>query len=585
MKILQYRGRLKRMSRKNRPAASHEPSKLRVIVVSARRQSGPLISETARQRVRFQSGGVKWTGRGVSSYKKPMRVRLAVVVLLVALLPRPISGQFRDELRVGVAAIPGVLDPAGALAGPLPFIARQVFETLVQFREGTSDVEPALATQWAVSRDGLTWTFTLRSGVQFHDGTPLTAALVVASFERQFFPDHPLRPNPNEVWPRLLRGLPGVVKEVRAPNVRTVQIQLTQPYAPLLTALAHPGLSIILPAPGEAETIRWLGTGPYRFGEVATGRIVLEAHPGYWGGAPSVKRIVFVEVAGDDQAEAEINARTLDLWLPPRAPRRTDGALSVPGWEVGLLAMQTEKDPFSRKKVRQAVAAALDPALLALAVEGVAIPLQSFLPPGVWGRREGSPILTADPEGARRLLADAGFPQGMSAKLLIREGAGILDQARIAEAMRLALNAAGITLTIRSELPAVASQLAQYGEHELVLTEARVEGGDPHLFLYPLSTSEAAVRGPAAVNLSFYRNQRLDDLLVRASQLGFRPERLRLYQRAQALLADELPWIPLYVRLHWAVARADVRNLRLHPSGFHRLDRVELAWSPFRFLR
>lgn len=99
-------------------------------------------------------------------------------------------------------------------------------------------------------------------------------------------------------------------------------------------------------------------------------------------------------------------------------------------------------------------------------------------------------------------------------------------------------------------------------------------GGDPHLFLYPLSTSEGATKGPAALNFSFYRNARLDDLLIRGSQLAFRPERLRLYQRAQAILAADLPWIPLYARLHWAVVRPEVRNLRLHPSGFHRLDRV-----------
>jgi ABC-type transport system substrate-binding protein len=110
----------------------------------------------------------------------------------------------------------------------------------------------------------------------------------------------------------------------------------------------------------------------------------------------------------------------------------------------------------------------------------------------------------------------------------------------------------------------------------MALLEAGVEAGDPHLLLYPLSTSEGAVKGPQASNLSFYRNKRLDDLLIRASQLSFRPERLRLYVRAQAMLAEELPWIPLYVRLHWAVARPEVRNLRLHPSGNPRLDRVTL---------
>jgi ABC-type transport system substrate-binding protein len=114
----------------------------------------------------------------------------------------------------------------------------------------------------------------------------------------------------------------------------------------------------------------------------------------------------------------------------------------------------------------------------------------------------------------------------------------------------------------------------------MALVETMVLGGDPHLFLFPLSTSEGALKGPRALNYSFYRNPRLDDVLVRASQLSFRPERARLYQRAQALLADDLPWLPIYVRLVWAVARPEVRNLRLHPTGFHRLHGVSLEGVP-----
>jgi peptide/nickel transport system substrate-binding protein len=76
------------------------------------------------------------------------------------------------------------------------------------------------------------------------------------------------------------------------------------------------------------------------------------------------------------------------------------------------------------------------------------------------------------------------------------------------------------------------------------------------------------------VNMSFYRNRALDDLLVRASQVSFRPERQRLYARAQSIMAEEVPWVPLYVRMHWAAVRPEVRNLRLHPSGNPRFDRV-----------
>ena len=128
----------------------------------------------------------------------------------------------------------------------------------------------------------------------------------------------------------------------------------------------------------------------------------------------------------------------------------------------------------------------------------------------------------------------------------------------------------------RIESPEAALQLARTGQHQMALLEARVEAGDPHFLLYPLSSSEGASKGSAASNMSFYRNRTLDDLLIRASQVSFRPERQRLYHRAQVMLAEEMPWVPLYVRLHWAVARPEVRNLRLHPSGNPRFDRVWL---------
>ena len=95
-----------------------------------------------------------------------------------------------------------------------------------------------------------------------------------------------------------------------------------------------------------------------------------------------------------------------------------------------------------------------------------------------------------------------------------------------------------------------------------------------------LSTSEGASKGPRALNYSFYRNPRVDDVLVRAAQLSNRVERAKLYQRAQIILVDDLPWLPLYVRLVWGVARPEVQNLRLHPTGLHRLNSVSLEPLP-----
>ena len=513
-----------------------------------------------------------------------MSLRLRVFCgALVALFALGGAGSVSAQgavLRVGLSALPGTLDPAVAAEGSAAIVTRQIFDRLVHYRESSSDVEPGLATQWSVARDGLSWSFRLREGVRFHDGTPLTAQHVAVSLERLLFPGHPQAPEQNPMVPRLLRGTPGVVKEIRVADARTVQIHLVLPYAPLLTVLAHPALGITRAVTGPDGGTRWIGTGPFSPAEAGPGRIALDAHGAHWGGAPRLGRLVFLEYPDVERGEADVDAGALDVLIPDGAPSRLAGALSIPGWRIGYLAMQTERDPFSRKKVRQALAAALDPQAIGAAVEPAAAPLLSFLPPGVWGSAGPAAAGSARPAVARRLLAEAGLGRGLSLSLLVAPLGWGVDAARLVEAVQGALAQAAIAVTVPPEPGEAALRMARSGEHQMALVEAEAEGGDPHLLLYPLSTSEGATKGAAAVNLSFYRNQRLDDLLIRGSQLSFRPERQRVYARAQALLADEVPWIPLYVRLHWAVARPEVRNLRLHPSGFHRLDRVVLEPPP-----
>ncbi|HXH84997.1 MAG TPA: ABC transporter substrate-binding protein [Candidatus Tectomicrobia bacterium] len=498
--------------------------------------------------------------------------RIVVLAVLLLLGHAQAAAQARKELRVGVAELPAALDPADALEGAVPLVARHVLDTLVSYRRTSTDVEPGLAVSWSVSRDGLTWTFVLRDGVRFHDGTPLTAEEVAASFRRQLDPAAT-----GAVWPALLRGRPGVVREVRAVDARTVQFVLAQPYAPLVNVLAHPGLGVGRVFGAADGVPRLVGSGPYRVVDLAPGRVAIEAVPGHWAGPVRMQRILFLEVPGDAEAEAALDSGSLDIWFPAAAPRRLDGALSVPGLRIGYLSFQTEKEPFSRKKIRHAVAAALDPAVIDAALGDVAVPLPSFLPPGVWGRREGSPILGGTRETVKTLLAQGGWPAGYKPTLLVPNDMAPVDGSRLVKTLVAALAAADIPVEVRVEPMDRVRAMLQAGEHELALVESAVLAGDPHLLLFPLSTSEGASKGPKALNFSFYRNPRLDDVLIRASQLGFRPERARLYQRAQGLLADELPWLPVYVRLVWGVARAEVQDLRLHPTGFHRLTTVGLG--------
>jgi peptide/nickel transport system substrate-binding protein len=511
-----------------------------------------------------------------SRYFRPM-IALLIALSGLLFLGNDVDAQGRREVRIGVVGVPVLLDPATVLDGATPLIARQVFETLVVYRDGSTDIEPGLATRWAVSRDGLTWSFTIRENARFHDGSPLTAREVRASFERQLTPTEQSTREQNPVWRTLLRGMPGVVKAVRSPDARTFQIVLAQPYAPLLTILAHPGFGVVKISPGFDGSARLSGTGPYRIAEVQPGRVVLESVDS----TPSrAEHLVFVEVATESQAEADLAAGTLDVWLPANPPQRFDGALILPGSEMGLLVLQTEKPPFSSKKARQALASALDPTGIGQSLERHAVPLQSFLPPGIWSRREGSPLMEGNRNAGQAVLAAGLWPRDFTATLLVAETAAGGRGSKVAESIAAALGAAGLPVRVRPEAPDRVRALTQSGDYDLAVVEVTPHGGDPHHFLYPLSASEGARKGPAALNLSFYRNPRLDDLLIRASQLAFRAERQRLYARAQAMLADEMPWIPLYVRLQWALARAEVRGLRLHPTGLHRLDTLMLdSWA------
>ncbi len=354
----------------------------------------------------------------------------------------------RRELRIGAPGVPSTLEPGAALEGTSPLIARQVFDTLVAWREGSTEIEPALATRWNASRDGLVWSFTLREGVKFHDGSPLTALEVAASFERQLKPE---ALGANRAWPALLRGSPGVIKEVRVANSRTVEIVLAQPYAPLLTVLAHPGLSIAKPSIAADGAGRLIGTGPYRVVDASSGRLALEAMPGYWAGPPKAERLVFLDVSADDQAESELDSRSLDIWFPAGPPRRAEGALSAPGLRIGYLAFQTEKAPFSQRTLRKAVAAAIDPAILGQTLDRAAVPLQSFLPQGVWGRREGSPILGGTRTTVKALIKESRWPKETKPTLLVPAETTPLNLPKLAETIQLLLGSDDLPLNIQVE--------------------------------------------------------------------------------------------------------------------------------------
>ena len=214
---------------------------------------------------------------------------------------------------------------------------------------------------------------------------------------------------------------------------------------------------------------------------------------------------------------------------------------SGPTRRIGLLALRTDRGLTSRKTVRQAVALALDPALLragARAVGGAARRLAAARRVG--GARRLAPSLF-DPSRARRLLAQVA-PADPTLTLLASDQVSGPEAAGIADAIRLSLGAAGFRVQVRLEPPDAAETAARQGAAELTLHEETQEVNDPDIFLRRLLATDGATPG-SATNVAFLRSPLVDGMLSRAGQLGFRPERFRLYQRLQALLGEELPYV------------------------------------------
>ncbi|MGE3455489.1 MAG: ABC transporter substrate-binding protein, partial [Kofleriaceae bacterium] len=224
----------------------------------------------------------------------------------------------RDPNALVVARATGtiLLDPVLVTDSESLEVSGLLFEGLARWKPGTTEIVPGLATSWTVSSDSLHWTFVLRPGVTFHDGTPLNAAAVVFSFERLLDPKHPHYLGPDGAyWRTLLKDITKIV----AVDPSTVEIEIARPYAPLLADLAR--YPIVSPSAvalhGDAFKVNPVGTGPFALESWNPGSyVVTRRNPTYWGDKPQLERIVFRVVADDRQRVVDLESGSVDIATP-----------------------------------------------------------------------------------------------------------------------------------------------------------------------------------------------------------------------------------------------------------------------------
>ena len=481
-------------------------------------------------------------------------------LLLAALL----AAAPADTLVVGTLADPVSLEPHRATDLVAAEIVANVCETLVRVRPGSLRPEGVLATTWATP-DQRVWTFTLRTGVRFHDGAALDADAVVANLEHL----------------RRVRSFPGRAERV-GPSV--FQIRLDRANAALLSTLSQPFFAMQSPrrldGPGSDGLV---GTGAFRLTAVRPGRVELRAFEGHWGGTPRLQRVVFQRYADEETLARALASGEADV-TSALGPARAVSLRDQPGLTLdsrtGLnliyLAVNDERPPFDDPRVRRALSRAMDrPALVREMLAGHAEPADTVLPPTLFGHDTRARELVLDRDAARRLLAAARLPEGFETTLTVSRAPRpyLLEPLRVAR--RLCEDLARVGLTVRLRETGAWNEhvaLTSRGDFDLALLGWQADTLDPNDFLTALLDSGSI----GATNRSRYRSGAMDGLLKRARMESAPAARLALYREAQELFQTDMPFVPLYHSSVFTVHRRDVRGLVIGPTGILRFDK---AWK------
>ncbi len=470
-----------------------------------------------------------------------MRRTAAVIAAVVALLAVSCSpaqrvdlGQGSGGLIAAIAGEPDQLDPQKTSAYFSFEVLENVFDTLVEPDENL-EMRPALAKAWTVSPDQLAWTFHLREGVRFHDGSPFTADDVVYSYRRII--DEKLS-NVDKF---------SAVTDVSAPNETTVVIKVKQPTPNLLTNLGgFKGMAIVQRKNVESGQIAThpVGTGPFAFASQKSGdSITLKANPDYWGGAPKLPGVTFRFISEPSTALSALQAGEID-WtdsVPTQrvAQLKNDDSIRLavtPSNDYWYLALNEARDPWKDVRVRQAIAYAIDrDAIVQATSYGTAVANQLAIP-------KGNPWYAPydeydyDIEKAKTLLREAGAsPQNLDMLVTTEYPATVTAAQVIADNLK----PLGITVNIRTVDMATWLDEQNSGHFDMLMM-GWLGNIDPDDFYYAQHHTDGSN------NAQKFSNAAVDRLLD-AGRMEINPQvRKDDYAKAAAMIADQVSYIYLY---------------------------------------
>jgi peptide/nickel transport system substrate-binding protein/oligopeptide transport system substrate-binding protein len=486
--------------------------------------------------------------------------------------PRP-GGTYHFSLG---PSDPPSLDPAHVTDTTSHSVVSELFDGLVEL-DREMRVRPAIAERWEVSPDGRTYRFVLRRGVRFQNGREVTAEDFRYSFLRVLDPK--TRSERTWILDRLegaadvVAGRTADARGIRVRDRYTLELRLAEPFAPFLALLAYPAAMVVpreeVERAGPDFSVRPVGTGPFRLAEWRRDdRLILEANPAYFRGRPYLDRIVFRIIPDELTRLQEFQAGNFHHTDVPTGLYRTlaaDPAMKGRLHSRSILGIQAvrlnvEVPPFAGNlTLRRALNHAVDKEAFAQVImEGRVQPATGILPPGMPGYGGPLPGYPFDRARARRLLAEAGFPDGRGLPPLTLHYNTSPTNRRLAEFVQAQLAEVGVKVELAAlDWPAYL-KLVDAGQTQMHRMGWIADYPDPENFLTVLFHSRnIGERG----NTSRYRNPQVDALLDRADRAVAEPQRIRLYREAERRIVEDAPWIFLNYYSTDLLVHPAVRNL------------------------
>ena len=480
-------------------------------------------------------------------------------------------------LVVGQIAEPKSLDPHAVTAVNDFRILMNVYDGLVRYRNGTLEVEPALATSWTIGEDGTEYTFELRDGVEFHDGAPFNAQAVEFNFDRMLDESHPY----HDTGPFPLAFFFSAVEDVEAVDGDTVKFTLKEPYAPFLSNLAYPTGLIVSPEAVKKHGADFgrnpSGTGPFAFAEwEANAKVAVTRNEHYWDGAPSLDAVVFRPITDANTRVAEMLSGGIDVMveIPPDSVSTFDGngftLHEQAGPHVWFLILNAKEGPFSDRRVRQAVNYAIDKkALVENVLQGTAQIAAGPTPPAfAWAYNDALKPYPHDPGKARALIEESGHA-GASLTFYVTEGgSGMLDPVAMGAAIQADLAKVGFDVKIETyEWNTFLGKVNPGLEGKADMAEMAWMTNDPDTLPF-LALRTGAWPDKGGFNSGYYSNPEVDALLEAARGSTDQAERARLYKEMQEIVHDDAPWAFIANWKQNAAIADVVSGFQLQPSFF-----------------